>query len=64
MRSDASLFGKDIVERELTTVFDSKWLRSKAIELEVTRAAAGALDVFATLSTDTEVDAELRRNWD
>jgi IS4 transposase len=32
MKSEASLFGKDIVERELTTMFDSKWLRSKAID--------------------------------
>ncbi len=32
MRKGASQFGKDIVEQELTTMFESKWLRAKARE--------------------------------
>jgi len=32
MRKGASQFGKDIVEQELTTMFNSKWLRAKARE--------------------------------
>ena len=32
MAKGVSQIGKDIVEKELTTMFESKWLRSKAIE--------------------------------
>jgi IS4 transposase len=32
MRKGASQFGKDIVEQELTTMFESRWLRAKAKE--------------------------------
>jgi len=32
MRNGISQFGKDIVEKELITMFESKWLRSKAME--------------------------------
>jgi len=32
MAKGVSQIGKDIVEKELTTMFESKWLRAKAIE--------------------------------
>ena len=35
MAKGVSQIGKDIVEKELTTMFESKWLRSKAIETEL-----------------------------
>jgi hypothetical protein len=33
MRKGASQFGKDMVEQELTMMFESKWLRAKAREI-------------------------------